>query len=164
LADEKDCPHLISEGGKCIDCGADAPAARWTMEEIDEGINEIEDPVIETSTSENFKEGDKVLSDGPAAEYFREQYATSGIPQIIKLAEETWSEYERRATENEEPGRPTTPRMRMIGGRFMRIPFHQIFKEIATGSYDKARGFGYLGSYDAWCRCIQEAQPRPRPN
>lgn len=163
MADEVECPHLISEGGKCIDCGEPAPDARWTMEDIDAGINHVEeDPVIETSTSETFKEGDKVLQ--AKDEHFRQEYIDSGIPQIIKLAEETWAEYERRATENEEPGHPQTPRMRLVGGRFMRIPFHHIFREIVSGSYEKARGFGYLGSVEAWSRCVKEAQPRPRPN
>jgi hypothetical protein len=125
------CLHLVTENGACVACGQLWDNPRWTMEELRKELDNQDSKVF---TSE-----------------------WSGIPAISKLADDTWAEYDRRATANEDPQRPQMPRMRLIGQRLMRIPFHQIFKEVVGPSYEAAMLLGYLGSYSSWCRLVKES-------
>jgi hypothetical protein len=133
--DEK-CDHFITEEGKCISCGQPWDSPKWTMEELQK----------EWDSNLSINLDDKIL---PGA---------SNIPAICSLAEQTWQDYRRRAASNEDPQRPQVPRLRLVGGQLMRIPFHYIFKEVLGPSYDCARSLGYLGTYEKWCQFVKESQ------
>ena len=133
------CDHFITEGGKCIACGEVVENPRWTMEDLKK-----------EETSETFRA--KYLND----------WDSGNIPAITSLAEQTWAEYDGRATANEEPDQPQKPRLRLIGHRLMRIPFHQIWREVLGPSYDIARQLGYRGDFQGWQQFVKECQP-PEP-
>jgi len=136
------CDHFITEGGKCIACGEPAGNPRWTMEELQKEI------------------------DIQGAETFQQQYLNApdfgNFPALNSLAQQTWAEYDSRATANEEPTRPQMPRLRMIGHRLMRIPFHQIWREVLGPSYDIARQLGYMEDFHKWQQFVKECCP-PEP-
>lgn len=137
------CDHFIAECGICIACGEPVDNPRWTMEELQK----------EWDKPEDFQS------------QFMSDWKCSNIPEISQLAEQTWEEYDRRATFNEEPNRPQMPRLRLIGGRLMRIPFHQIWREVVGPSYDIARSLGYLEDYQKWQQLVKEScPPEPRPS
>ena len=133
-----DCPCLIAdENGNCVDCG-----------------KPIENPEFRTSQFPDWK---------PLNKEFMDAYALvdlGDIPAICTLAEATWKEYDRRATANEEPNRPQVPRMQFVDGRFMRIPFHQIWMEVVGGSFDEAKKLGYYGGYKDWQQLVKDYAPR----
>lgn len=133
-----ECGHMVTEKGICITCGQPFENPYWTLEELQEAMEKHHSGVF----LEEFK-----LNLGD-------------IPAIGKLAEDTWNEYDRRATENEEPLRPEQPRLSMIGGQMIRIPFHQIFHDVVSPSYEKAVNLGYRGDYTRWCEFVKENQPR----
>jgi hypothetical protein len=138
----ENCDHFVTENGKCITCGEPHGAPRWTMEEL------------------------RKIMDEPEPEAFRSKYLNewenSNIPAISKLSDETWTEYDRQATANEEPDCPQRPRLRMIGGRLLRIPFHQIWKEVVGLAFDEARKLGYRGDWSKWQQLVKESCP-PEP-
>ena len=138
---EEECPHFITECGKCIACGEPVDNPRWTMEELQ-------------------KEWDKPEEYSPS---YYQLPDLGNIPQIHQLAEQTWAEYDRRATANEEPNFPQRPRLRLVAGRLMRIPFHHIFKEVVGQSYDIARELGYRGDYPKWCELVKSYCPPDPP-
>src|SRR5271157_2036033 len=100
---ELPCKHMVTEKGKCIDCGEPCENPKWTMENLRQQYERPEMGFVNI-----------YLND------------LGNIPAICELAKNTWEEYDRRATYNEDPNRPQVPRLRMIGGRLMRLPFHQI--------------------------------------
>ena len=133
------CDHLITEEGKCITCQQPWDSPRWTMEELQKEWDGQWSVDLDTRSSSN-------------------------IPAICNLAEQTWEEYKCRATSNEDPKQPQLPRLRLVGGRLMRIPFLWIFKEVLGPSYDYAKGLGYLGTYERWCQFVKESRlPDPPP-
>jgi hypothetical protein len=136
---EEKCEHFITERGKCIACGELVANSRWTMEDLQKEFDKPDD--------------------------FQRQYLTDlgNIPEIHRLAEQTWEEYDSRATANEEPNCPQRPRLQMIAGRLMRIPFQQIFKEVVGGAYNLALEFGYRGDYSKWCQLVKSYCPPSCP-
>jgi hypothetical protein len=138
------CDHFITEGGKCTLCGEPFENPRWTMENI---LLEMQKP-FEDEASFKLK--------------YLNEWENSNIPQISRLAEQTWAEYDLRATNNEEPNCPQRPRLRMLGGRLMRIPFHQIWREVVEPSYFAAQTLGYLGDYRKWEALVKDSCP-PEP-
>lgn len=126
------CEHFVTEGGKCISCGSPFDAPRWTMEDLE-----------------------KALKDADCTSEYNRMYTNSAEAQqiiaIAKLAEDTWKEYDERAEANEDPQVPQRPRLRMIGGRLVRIPFYTIWKEVVQPAFLKAKELGYLGDYSKWC-------------
>lgn len=132
------CPHFVTDEGKCITCGESCDNPRWTIEGPEKFVREI---YQETSVKEQF---------------FPD---LGNIPGICQLAQATWEEYDQRATANETPNQPQMPRLQMIGGRLMRIPFHQIWREVVSPAYLKAKELGYLGTYQRWEELVKESQP-----
>lgn len=126
------CEHFVTEGGKCITCGSPFETPRWTMEDLT-----------------------KALDDADRTSEFNKMYLNSTdakqIIAIANLAEDTWKQYDEQAEANEDPQRPQLPRLRMIGGRLVRIPFYQIWKEVVQPAFLKAKELGYLGDYPKWC-------------
>lgn len=133
MSEEQKCEHPVTEAGKCITCGEPFAAPRWTMEEL-------------LKDADRTSEFDKV---------FLPNFENLG--RIAKLADEAWAEYDRLATENETPGFPQMPRMRLIGGRISRKPFHQIWQEVVGPAYDKAVSMGYRGDYHKWQQFVKES-------
>lgn len=75
---------------------------------------------------------------------------------LIKLTSEVVHTYNRLRQENIDPKNPNLPRMRVIGGRILRLPHAMMFRELSDASYDRALGFGYDGTYERWCALLRE--------
>lgn len=79
------------------------------------------------------------------------------IMDIIRLVDDTAKSYERLVKANTDPRDPTQPRMRIIGGVFMRIPHQAFYKQLFGPSYKQAKKLGYRGTFQRWGELLQEA-------
>jgi hypothetical protein len=83
------------------------------------------------------------------------------IPGIVRLIESTAKTYAEMVKDNTDPAIPTLPRLRLIGGQFVRIP-HKAFYKLSLGpSYNSAKALGYRGTFERWTEIVQEALPAP---
>ena len=138
---EQPCDHPVVDEGKCMKCQQPVANPTLTFDDL------LKDVLSADRTTE-----------------FNKLYVVDlgEIWKIGKLADETWEVYDALATANETPGFPQQPRLRMVGGRMMRIGFHQIWKEVVEPSYFKAKQLGYRGTYHDWEQYVKEAN-RERP-
>lgn len=88
------------------------------------------------------------------------------IPGIVRLIETTAKHYEAMVKENTDPKNPSLPRLRLVGGYFIRIPHKDLYKAILMPSYVDAKALGYRGTFERWTEMVYEAAPpiQPRPN
>ena len=135
--ESSDCPHLIADdNGNCVDCG-----------------KPIDNPEFHTSEFPNWNKNK-----------FMDTYCLpdlGNIPAICQLADDTWKTYDARATANETPGYPQMPRMQLVDGRWMRIPFQQIWQEVVGGAFDHAKQLGFLGDWASWQRLVKDCNREP---
>lgn len=83
------------------------------------------------------------------------------IPAICQLLDTTAKSYAQRILDNTDPNNPKLPRLRLVGGQFVRVPHHVILKEILAPSFKSAKALGYRGTMERWHEMIQEATPSP---
>lgn len=81
------------------------------------------------------------------------------IPGIVKLIESTARTYTDMVKENTDPKNHSLPRLRLVGGYFMRIPHKDLYKAILMPSYVSAKALGYRGTFERWTEMIYEAAP-----
>ncbi len=81
------------------------------------------------------------------------------IPGIVRLIESTAKHYEAMVKENTDPKNSTIPRLRLVGGYFIRIPHKDLYKAILMPSYVSAKALGYRGSFERWTEMVYEAAP-----
>lgn len=62
------------------------------------------------------------------------------IPGIVRLIESTAKTYTEMVKDNTDPKNPSLPRLRLIGGYFMRISHKDLYKAILMPSYVSAKG------------------------
>lgn len=81
------------------------------------------------------------------------------IKGIIRLMQNTASGFASLVTANTDPRSPGTPRLRLVGGQFVRIPHKALFLGLAAASYREAKGLGYRGTLERWADLVQENAP-----
>ena len=81
------------------------------------------------------------------------------IPGIVKLIESTAKHYEAMVKENTCPKNPALPRLRLVGGYFIRIPHKDLYKAILMPSYVSAKALGYRGTFERWTEMVYDAAP-----
>lgn len=86
------------------------------------------------------------------------------IGGIFRLIDSTAKNYVALIQNNIDPTHPSLPRLRMVGGMFVRIPNNMICKGLIGPSYLEAKKLGYRGTIDRWCEIITEATPTQQPN
>lgn len=81
------------------------------------------------------------------------------IPGIVRLIESTAKNYYDLVRDNTDPKNSSLPRLRLIGGHFMRIPHKDLYKAILMPSYVSAKALGYRGTFERWSEMVYEATP-----
>jgi len=81
------------------------------------------------------------------------------IPGIVRLIETTAKTYADMVKENTDPKNQSLPRLRLVGGYFMRIPHKDLYKAILMPSYVSAKALGYRGTFERWTEMVYEAAP-----
>ena len=84
---------------------------------------------------------------------------------ICRLIDSTVKSYAQLVAANTDPNDPTQPRLRLVGGVFMRTP-HKVFcQRLFAPSYMQAKKLGYRGTLERWGEILQEAvdQPQQQP-
>jgi hypothetical protein len=78
------------------------------------------------------------------------------IGGIVKLINATVKTYTQLVRENTDPKNPSLPRLRLIGGQFVRIPHKNIYNDLIGPSYIAARALGYRGGIGRWADLVRE--------
>lgn len=83
------------------------------------------------------------------------------IGGIVRLINATAKTYAQLLRENTDPKNPSQPRLRMVGGRMLRIPHKMLYRDLLGPSYGAAKALGYRGTFERWGEIIWEATPSP---
>lgn len=83
------------------------------------------------------------------------------IAGIVKLIDATAKSYVQLIRENTDPKNPSLPRLRLVGGRMVRIPHKMLYKDLLGPSYLAAKSLGYRGTFERWGELVWEATPTP---
>jgi hypothetical protein len=81
---------------------------------------------------------------------------------ICKLIDSTAKSYAELAASNVDPNDPELPRLRMVGGVFMRVPHKALYRQLFEPSYRRAKTLGYRGTLQRWGELLQEAADQPQ--
>lgn len=81
------------------------------------------------------------------------------IAGIARLISATAKTYAQLVKDNTDPKNPDLPRLRMVGGKMLRIPHKSLCKETLAPSYATAKALGYRGSLERWGEMVWEAVP-----
>jgi hypothetical protein len=79
------------------------------------------------------------------------------IMGIIRLIDSTVRMFTRMIAANTDPGDPTQPRLRIVGGVMLRVPHKALYKRFFTPSYREAKELGYRGTLERWSEILEEA-------
>lgn len=80
---------------------------------------------------------------------------------IIRLIDATVSTYAQLVRENTDPKNPDLARLRLVGGRMVRLSHKSLYKNLLGPSYFAAKALGYRGTFERWSEVIMEATPLP---
>jgi hypothetical protein len=69
---------------------------------------------------------------------------------IIRLIDTTVGECLQVIEENTDPINPNLPRLRLIGGTFIRTPHETLVHNLAIPSFAEAKSLGYRGGVERW--------------
>lgn len=83
------------------------------------------------------------------------------IAGIVRLIDATAKTFAQLVRENTDPKNPKLPRLRLVGGRMIRIPHGSLYKDLLGPSYIAAKALGYRGTFERWGEMIKEATPSP---
>ena len=78
------------------------------------------------------------------------------IVGICQLLDNTVAAYATLVHNNTDPKDPSKPRLRVIGGRVIRLPHSALLKDLVYNSYPRAKQLGYRGSIIRWGEMILE--------
>jgi hypothetical protein len=81
------------------------------------------------------------------------------ITGIIRLIQNTACGFASLVAGNVDPCNPALPRLRLIGGQFVRIPHKIVLRALVASSYKEAKGLGYRGTFERWADLVREDAP-----
>jgi len=81
---------------------------------------------------------------------------------ICRLIDTTAKSYVELVVANTDPNDPELPRLRIVGGVFMRVPHKALYQQLFGPSYKQAKKLGYRGSLERWGEILQEAVDQPQ--
>jgi hypothetical protein len=81
------------------------------------------------------------------------------ILSIVRLIDETGRTCGELIRANRDPINSNLPRLRMVGGQFVRLPHAMIYRELLSPSYNLAKSYGYRGSFERWADLVNESIP-----
>jgi hypothetical protein len=86
------------------------------------------------------------------------------ITGIIRLIDNTAKSYAKLVEANSDPANPTQPKLRLVGGQFVRLPHNILCKSLLNVTYTQAKQLGYRGTFDRWGELVTESAPGSQPS
>lgn len=81
------------------------------------------------------------------------------IGGIVRLIDNTAKSYVNLLKANVDPANPTLPKLRLIGGIFVRLPHETLYKAVLGPSFLEAKKLGYRGTFEHWRELVYDATP-----
>lgn len=132
------CEHMLADmEGICIDCGAVVPeeTLRISPEEIE---------FVRKQRSNNMEV------------YAVRRPMRANIPEIVKLADASITEFSDQMDMLRDPASPDQPRMKLVGGSMFRPSWEDIFNNVVYRSYMGAVMQGYRQGPKQWKKFLED--------
>jgi hypothetical protein len=85
--------------------------------------------------------------------------ALGNIYAISKLIDDTRDQFVAAVKANTDPKNPALPRLRMIGGRMMRLPHKMVCHGLVGPSFVQAKSYGFRGTKERWFEMVLDEMP-----